>query len=81
MAKKNRIITSSIAARNFLAAFLHNEAIGGILLMICAVVALMCANIQHLGFLHELWDTNVGINIGSFSLEMSLELWINDFLM
>ncbi|MBO5700662.1 MAG: Na+/H+ antiporter NhaA [Bacteroidales bacterium] len=81
MAKKNRIITSSIAARNFLAAFLHNEAIGGILLMICAVVALMCANIQQLGFLHELWDTNVGINIGSFSLEMSLELWINDFLM
>ena len=81
MAKKNRIITSSIAARNFLAAFLHNEAIGGILLMICAVVALMCANIPQLGFLHELWDTNVGINIGSFSLEMSLELWINDFLM
>lgn len=81
MAKKNRIITSSIAARNFLAAFLHNEAIGGILLMICAVVALMCANIPQLGFLHELWDTNVGINIGSFSFEMSLELWINDFLM
>ena len=81
MAKKNRIITSSIAARNFLAAVLHNEAIGGILLMICAVVALMCANIPQLGFLHELWDTNVGINIGSFSLEMSLELWINDFLM
>lgn len=49
--------------------------------MICAVVALMCANIPQLGFLHELWDTNVGINIGSFSLEMSLELWINDFLM
>ena len=81
MAKKNRIVTGSIAARNFLAAFLHNEAIGGILLMICAVVALMCANIPQLGFLHELWDTNVGINIGSFSLEMSLELWINDFLM
>ncbi|MBQ2133895.1 MAG: Na+/H+ antiporter NhaA, partial [Bacteroidales bacterium] len=39
------------------------------------------ANIPQLGFLHELWDTNVGINIGSFSLEMSLELWINDFLM
>ena len=81
MTKKNRIVTGSIAARNFLAAFLHNEAIGGILLMICAVVALMCANIPQLGFLHELWDTNVGINIGSFSLEMSLELWINDFLM
>lgn len=81
MVKRNRILTSSIAARNFLAAFLHNEAIGGILLMICAVVALMCANIPQLGFLHELWDTNVGINIGSFSLEMSLELWINDFLM
>ena len=49
--------------------------------MVCAVIALMCANIPQLSFIHELWDTSIGINIGSFSLNMSLELWINDFLM
>lgn len=81
MASKNRILTSGIAARNFLNAFLHNESIGGILLMICAVIALMCANIPQLKFFHELWKTPFGISLGSFSLEMPLELWINDFLM
>lgn len=81
MAAKNKILSGSVAARNFLNAFLHNESIGGILLMICAVIALMCANITQLSFLHELWQTRFGISVGSFSLEMPLELWINDFLM
>lgn len=81
MAAKNKILSGSVAARNFLNAFLHNESIGGILLMICAVIALMCANIPQLSFLHELWQTRFGISVGSFSLEMPLELWINDFLM
>lgn len=81
MAAKNKILSGSVAARNFLNAFLHNESIGGILLMICAVIALMCANIPQLSFLHELWQTRFGITVGSFSLEMPLELWINDFLM
>lgn len=81
MAVRNKILTGSIAARNFFNAFLHNESVGGILLMICAVIALMCANIPQLSFLHELWETPFSISLGSFRLEMSLELWINDFLM
>ncbi len=81
MAAKNTISTLGLATRNFLNSFLHDESVGGIILMICAVIALMCANIPQLGFLHELWHTNIGIDIGTFSLEMSLEMWINDFLM
>lgn len=81
MATKNKILTGSIAARNFLNAFLHNESVGGILLMLCAVVALMSANIPQLNFLHQIWDTHLGITIGSFTLEMSLVHWINDALM
>lgn len=81
MASKNKISTLGLATRNFFNSFLHNESIGGILLMICAVIALMCANIPQLGFLSELWHTNLGINFGTFSLDMSLEMWINDFLM
>ena len=49
--------------------------------MLCAVVALLCANIPHLNSLHHFWETNLGITIGSFALEMSLEAWINDALM
>ena len=81
MATKNKIITSSIAARNFFNSFLHNQSIGGILLMLCAVVALLCANIPQLNHLHHLWETNLGISIGNFTLEMTLEQWINDALM
>ena len=81
MATKNKILTGSIAARNFFAAFLHNESIGGILLMLCAVIALMCANIPQLNFIHQIWSTHLGITIGNFSLDMSLAHWINDALM
>ena len=81
MAAKKSISTLGLATRNFLNSFLHNESVGGIILMICAVIALMCANIPQLGFVHDLWHTHIGINIGTFSLEMSLEMWINDFLM
>lgn len=81
MAAKNKFSTLGLATRNFLNSFLHNESVGGIILMICAVIALMCANIPQLGFVSELWHTKIGINAGSFNLEMSLEMWINDFLM
>ena len=49
--------------------------------MICAAVALLCANIPQLGFLHELWNTSLAISIGSFVMDMTLEQWINDALM
>lgn len=49
--------------------------------MICAVIALICANVPQLSFFYEFWKTSFGIRFGGFSLEMPLELWINDFLM
>ncbi len=81
MASKNKISTLGLATRNFFNSFLHNESVGGIILVICAVIALMCANIPQLGFVRDLWHTDMGFAIGSFKLEMSLEMWINDFLM
>lgn len=81
MASKNKISTLGLATRNFFNSFLHNESVGGIMLMICAVIALVCANVPQLGFLHDLWHTDMGLSIGGFTLEMSLEMWINDFLM
>jgi NhaA family Na+:H+ antiporter len=81
MARKTRILSTTLAVRNYFNGFLHNQSIGGILLVICAVVALLCANIPQLHFVHELWETNMAISIGSFSIDMTLEQWINDALM
>ncbi len=67
--------------RNFLRNFLHDESVGGIILMVCAVLALLCANLPQLSFINEIWHTDIGIHIGSFSLSMSLSHWINDGLM
>lgn len=81
MATKKSILSGSIAARNFINGFLHDESVGGILLMACAVVAMACANVPSLSFVNEFWKTDLGISFGSFSLQMPLDLWINDFLM
>ncbi len=71
----------TLEARNFFTQFLHNESIGGILLLICAIISLICANVPSLGFLHELWHKDAGITIGDFYLVMSIGHWINDGLM
>lgn len=71
----------TLEARNFFNQFLHNESIGGVLLLICAIISIVCANVPSLGFLHELWHKEAGITIGDFSLVMKIEHWINDGLM
>ena len=71
----------TLEARNFFNQFLHNESIGGVLLLICAIISLVCANVPSLGFLHELWHKEAGFTIGDFSLVMKIEHWSNDGLM
>ena len=62
--------------------FVHNEAIGGIILLCCAVIALVCANTSALTGFTRFWtDTNASIHLGTFSIDMSLEQWVNDGLM
>jgi NhaA family Na+:H+ antiporter len=64
-----------------LRSFLHHEAFGGVLLLCCAVVALLWANSPwHHGY-EALWETELGIEIGSWHFEESLRHWINDGLM
>lgn len=74
-------VAVTLEARNFFNRFLHNESVGGILLLICAVISLVCANVPELNFLHEIWKQDAGITIGNFSLNMKIEHWINDGLM
>jgi len=61
--------------------FIHDEATSGLLLMICALAALIIAN----SFLAETYQhilhTPIGFSIGDWQLEKTLHHWINDGLM
>ena len=62
--------------------FLHQEASGGILLIICTVIALAWANSPWSDSYHNLWHTYLSLNIKNFlSFNYSLHHWINDGLM
>ena len=62
-------------------AFVHGEASSGLLLMACAVIALIIANT---GLVHQyeaILHTDISFNIGSYTMSHSLHHWINDGLM
>jgi NhaA family Na+:H+ antiporter len=62
--------------------FLHQEASGGILLMVCTVIALVWANTALAHTYHELWHTHFIVSLGSLlTLDYSIHYWINDGLM
>ncbi|WP_157452510.1 Na+/H+ antiporter NhaA [Chloroherpeton thalassium] len=62
-------------------AFTQNEIAGGLVLMLCLIVALIFANTE----LHDAYEhfihTMVGVAIGEEVLEKSIHHWINDGLM
>lgn len=61
--------------------FLHIEAASGIVLLLVAAVAMVWANSPWRDSYHGLWHTPVGIRIGAFAFERSLEWVVNDGLM
>lgn len=67
--------------RSFFSTFFHSQSTGGIVLFICAVVALVIANTPSLKNLQEIWSIPMGLSFGNFSIKMSLLHWINDGLM
>jgi NhaA family Na+:H+ antiporter len=61
--------------------FLHIEAASGILLLVAAAVSLAWANSPWAGSYTHLWHTPLGIRVGAFTFERSLEWVVNDGLM
>lgn len=61
--------------------FIRMEAAGGVLLLLCAVVALVWANSPGAASYFELWNSRMTVGLGSFELSKPLLLWINDGLM
>ena len=61
--------------------FAHTESAGGVVLLVCAALALVWANSPWAESYFHLWETRVGVRIGERALELSLHHWINDGLM
>jgi len=61
--------------------FIHRETTSGMLLMGCAIIALVVANSPLLHAYEQLLHIPIGISLGEYGLEKSLHHWINDGLM
>ncbi len=61
--------------------FLQIEAVSGLVLLLCAAIALIWANSPASDSYFHLWETQLSIGIGTFSLSESLHFIINDGLM
>lgn len=63
------------------ALFLKIESAAGFVLLGCAVVAIVLANSPWAGAFHDVWETEIGVELGGFGLKKTLLHWINDGLM
>ncbi len=61
--------------------FIHRQTTSGVLLMLCAVVALYIANSQWSEAYHHILQLPFTIGVPGFELSKSLHHWINDGLM
>lgn len=59
---------------------LHNEAFGGILLIVCTALALLIQNGPYSSHYRAFLNLDVGFNIGNFVLNKPFLLWVNDGL-
>ncbi len=66
---------------NPLVRFLQVETASGFILLLATVVALVLANSPAQQGYRAFWETPVTLQVGSFSLEHSLQEWINDGFM
>lgn len=63
------------------ASFLRVEVAGGAVLLAAAVIALVWANSPVSDAYHQLWETEITLNVGAFELTEDLRHWVNDALM
>jgi NhaA family Na+:H+ antiporter len=61
--------------------FIHRQTTSGVLLMICAVIALIIANSPLQDRYDHLLHMQIGLSFGSSAFSMSIHHWINEALM
>ncbi|MEZ5084303.1 MAG: Na+/H+ antiporter NhaA [Bacteroidales bacterium] len=62
--------------------YIKEESLGGFILILMTVVAIVWANSSYYDYYYYLWhDLKFGISLGNFELNKALHYWINDGLM
>ncbi len=61
--------------------FFRTEAAGGVVLVLTTIVALVWANSVWTQSYFDLWHTHLSITVGSHSIDLTLEEWVNEGLM
>lgn len=61
--------------------FLHRQTTTGVLLICCAIIALIIANSPLLDAYDQLLHMQIGLTVGAWSIQHSVHHWINDGLM
>jgi len=67
--------------RSFFQLFIRTETLGGLVLLVFAVAALVWANSPWAPFYTALWEIPLAIGAGEHALVLTLHQWINDGLM
>src|SRR3546814_1228625 len=76
-----RLVTLRANAAQFFADFFRLEAASGILLIVAAVIALVCANTPVNDLYQAFREMPVELRFGALQIDKPLLLWINDGLM
>jgi NhaA family Na+:H+ antiporter len=61
--------------------FFQTEAAGGVVLVVATLVALVWANSPWKQAYFDLWHTHLSITLGSHSIDLTLDEWVNEALM
>jgi NhaA family Na+:H+ antiporter len=61
--------------------FGQNEASSGLVLLACAVVAMVAVNSPLASSFQAIWDTQLSVGLGAMSVAKTVHFWINDGLM
>ena len=73
--------SSSKSISEIFSLFIHSDMAGGVLLFICALLAMIIANSPFSTYYFEFWHLDFGITIGDKFIGMSLAHWLNDVFM
>lgn len=76
-----RVKAAGARAREDFGRFLHMESAGAVVLLLATMVALIAANSPLYHSWEAFWSSTAGMNVGAWTLSMSLEHWVSDGLM
>ncbi|MBQ0024154.1 MAG: Na+/H+ antiporter NhaA [Bacteroidales bacterium] len=68
-------------AQRYFTKFTQSQLSGGIVLLVCTIIALVFANSPSLSHIWDFWNKECGLFAGRFSMKMSVVEWVNDALM